>query len=43
MCSLSYVIFGQDDSVGILAYLFPSGVSVYNLYLDIAREKGGAG
>jgi len=36
---LLYFIFGKNDSVGILAYLFPTAVSFYNLYLDIAREK----
>ena len=33
MC-LSYFVFGKNDSVGILGYLFPSGVSMYNLILD---------
>jgi lipid-A-disaccharide synthase-like uncharacterized protein len=36
---LLYFIFGKNDSVGILAYLFPSGVSAYNLYLDITHHK----
>ena len=33
MC-LSYFVFGKNDSVGILGYLFPSVVSAYNLILD---------
>jgi len=36
---LVYFIFGKNDSVGILAYLFPAGVSCYNLYLDIAHKR----
>ena len=40
---LLYFIFGKNDSVGILAYLFPSGVSAYNLYLDITHKKKAAG
>jgi lipid-A-disaccharide synthase-like uncharacterized protein len=33
MC-LSYFVFGKNDSVGILGYLFPSAVAAYNLILD---------
>ena len=36
---LLYFIFGKNDSVGILAYLFPAGVSAYNLYLDITHKN----
>jgi len=36
---LLYFIFGKNDSVGILAYLFPCCVSGYNLYLDITNNK----
>ena len=36
MC-LSYFVFGKNDSVGILAYLFPTVVSVYNLILDFRK------
>ena len=36
---LLYFIFGKNDSVGILAYLFPCGVAAYNLYLDITHNK----
>ena len=41
MC-LSYFVFGKNDSVGILAYLFPSFIAAYNLSLDIrhARSNG---
>ena len=38
MC-LSYFVYGKNDSVGILAYLFPSAVSVYNLYLEFTHRK----
>jgi len=38
MC-LSYFIFGKNDSVGILAYLFPAFVSVYNLVLDYRKSS----
>jgi lipid-A-disaccharide synthase-like uncharacterized protein len=45
---LAYFTFGKNDSVGILSNLFPAGVAVYNLYLDLAhkrslREPSGAG
>jgi lipid-A-disaccharide synthase-like uncharacterized protein len=33
MC-LTYFIVGKNDSVGILGYLFPTCVSLYNLALD---------
>ncbi len=36
---LLYFIFGKNDSVGILAYLFPCAVSSYNLYLDINHNR----
>jgi lipid-A-disaccharide synthase-like uncharacterized protein len=36
---LLYFVFGKNDSVGILAYLFPCFVSGYNLYLDITHQK----
>jgi lipid-A-disaccharide synthase-like uncharacterized protein len=38
---LLYFVFGKNDSVGILAYLFPCWVSAYNLYLDIKNGKEG--
>ena len=36
---LLYFIFGKNDSVGVLAYLFPFAVSAYNLYLDITHRR----
>jgi lipid-A-disaccharide synthase-like uncharacterized protein len=36
---LAYFLFGKNDSVGILAYLFPSVVSVYNLRLEFAHRR----
>lgn len=36
---LLYFVFGKNDSVGILGYLFPCFVSGYNLYLDITHKK----
>jgi len=36
---LSYFIFGKNDSVGILANLFPSFVAGYNLFLDLRQAK----
>lgn len=38
MMCLLYFIFGKNDSVGVLAYLFPSAISAYNLYLDITQD-----
>ncbi|MGB0582832.1 MAG: lipid-A-disaccharide synthase N-terminal domain-containing protein [Limisphaerales bacterium] len=38
MC-LGYFIFGKNDSVGILGYLFPTLVACYNLYLDMTHQK----
>ncbi|MFT4688981.1 MAG: lipid-A-disaccharide synthase N-terminal domain-containing protein [Verrucomicrobiia bacterium] len=37
MC-LMYFIFGKNDSVGILGYLFPTMVAGYNLYLDMKNS-----
>lgn len=36
---LSYFLFGKNDSVGILAYLFPAAISAYNLYLDVVSKR----
>lgn len=36
---LLYFVFGKNDSVGILAYLFPTAVASYNLYLDLMHKK----
>ena len=38
---LSYFTFGKNDSVGIIANLFPACVASYNLYLDIRYGAGG--
>jgi lipid-A-disaccharide synthase-like uncharacterized protein len=36
---LSYFTFGKNDSVGILANLFPAFIAGYNLFLDIRHGK----
>ncbi len=36
---LAYFIFGKNDSVGILANLFPVFVSVYNLVMHLRHNK----
>jgi lipid-A-disaccharide synthase-like uncharacterized protein len=36
---LAYFIFGRNDSVGILANLFPAIVAIYNLYLDRRHQR----
>ena len=36
---LAYFVFGKNDSVGILAYLFPSAVSAYNLRLEFTHRR----
>ena len=35
---LSYFIFGKNDSVGILANLFPALTAAYNLWLDMKHR-----
>lgn len=37
--TLSYFIFGKNDSVGILANLFPASVASYNLFLELRWRK----
>ncbi len=37
--TLSYFIWGKNDSVGIMSNLFPSFVACYNLYLDIRSSR----
>ena len=42
LMTLSYFIFGKNDSVGILANLFPAAVAGYNLALELkwrARQR----
>ena len=36
---LAYFIWGRNDSVGVLSNLFPAGVAVYNLILDIRAGR----
>lgn len=36
---LSYFIFGKNDSVGIISYLFPAFISLYNLLIDRRRRR----
>ena len=39
LMTLSYFVFGKNDSVGILQNLFPAFTAGYSLYLDI-RHRG---
>ncbi|CAN5237205.1 lipid-A-disaccharide synthase N-terminal domain-containing protein [soil metagenome] len=39
---LLYFVWGKNDSVGILAYAFPTVVSIYNLALDIRSKREAA-
>lgn len=36
---LAYFIFGKNDAVGIVSYLFPSFVAVYNLIMHVRHQK----
>ena len=36
---LSYFIFGKNDAVGIISYVFPAFISSYNLLLDRRHKK----
>ncbi len=36
---LSYFVFGKNDSVGVLANLFPFAVALYNLYLHYRAKR----
>ena len=38
---LTYFIFGKNDSVGVLSNLFPMGVAMYNLMLDLRHRATG--
>jgi len=38
---LAYVVFGKNDSVGILSNLFPLFIALHNLRLDIVASSGG--
>jgi len=37
--TLTYFIFGKNDSVGIMGNLFPVFVASYNLYLELTDRK----
>ena len=39
LMTLAYFIFGKNDSVGILANLFPAFVAVYNLITHLRHHK----
>jgi lipid-A-disaccharide synthase-like uncharacterized protein len=39
---LAYFIFGKNDSVGILANLFPVVVSIYNLAMHLRHQRNSA-
>lgn len=43
MLCLSYFIWGKNDAVGVLAYLFPTFVAAYNLVLQYRHEARGEG
>lgn len=36
---LAYFMFGKNDSVGILANLFPAVVAIYNLRLELVHSR----
>jgi lipid-A-disaccharide synthase-like uncharacterized protein len=36
---VTYFTLGKNDSVGILSNLFPLGIAVYNLLLDIRHRR----
>jgi lipid-A-disaccharide synthase-like uncharacterized protein len=36
---LAYFIFGKNDSVGVLSNLFPMGVAIYNLMIDVRASR----
>ena len=39
LACLAYFIFGKNDSVGVLSNLFPCGVAVYNLSLELSHRR----
>jgi lipid-A-disaccharide synthase-like uncharacterized protein len=39
LMTLSYFIWGKNDSVGILQNLFPAFVASYNLYLELTHRR----
>ena len=38
---VSYFTFGKNDSVGVLANLFPAFVSIYNLMVELRHRRSG--
>ena len=36
---LLYFAFGRSDSVGVLSNLFPAGIAIYNLMLDLRHRR----
>jgi lipid-A-disaccharide synthase-like uncharacterized protein len=40
MMLVAYFTLGKNDSVGILSNLFPLGIAVYNLLLDVRHRRG---
>ena len=41
LMTLSYFIWGKNDSVGILQNLFPAFVASYNLFLENRHRRAG--
>jgi lipid-A-disaccharide synthase-like uncharacterized protein len=39
LLTLSYFIFGKNDSVGILGQAFPAVLAAYNLFLDFTHQR----
>lgn len=39
---VAYFTFGKNDSVGVLANLFPAVVAIYNLGVDLRRRRSSA-
>ena len=37
----AYFIWGKSDSVGLIANLFPMGVALYNLFIDVRARQAG--
>lgn len=40
---VAYFTFGKNDSVGVLANLFPAVVAIYNLGVDLRRRRRSGG
>jgi lipid-A-disaccharide synthase-like uncharacterized protein len=43
VCTLSYFIFGKNDSVGVLQNIFPLFIAGYNVYLDLTHQRRSEG